>query len=40
MKVKFAEKNKFGVLDHDVTLPSGVKVYNRFDVGTGQQKNN
>jgi hypothetical protein len=28
VNVKFAEKNKFGVLDHDVTLPSGVKVYN------------
>jgi uncharacterized protein YndB with AHSA1/START domain len=28
VKVKFAEKNRFGVLDHDVTLPSGVKVYN------------
>jgi uncharacterized membrane protein len=28
VKVKFAEKNKFGVLDHDVTLPSGVKVNN------------
>ena len=28
VKVKFAEKNKFGVLDHDVTLPSGVKFYN------------
>jgi hypothetical protein len=28
VKVKFAEKNKFGVLDHDVTLPSGVKEYN------------
>ena len=28
VKVKFAEKNKFGVLDHDVTLPSGVKVTN------------
>jgi hypothetical protein len=25
VKVKFAEKNKFGVLDHDVTLPSGSK---------------
>jgi hypothetical protein len=24
VKVKFAEKNKFGVFDHDVTLPSGV----------------
>jgi hypothetical protein len=28
VKVKFAEKNKFGVLDHDVTLSSGVKFYN------------
>jgi hypothetical protein len=28
VKLKFAEKNKFGVSDHDVTLPSGVKVYN------------
>jgi hypothetical protein len=28
VKVKFAEKNQFGILDHDVTLPSGVKVYN------------
>jgi hypothetical protein len=28
VKVKFAEKNKFGVLDHEVTLPSGVKVHN------------
>ena len=28
VKVKFAEKNKFGVLDHEVTLPSGVKVDN------------
>jgi len=27
-KVKFAEKNKFGVLDHDVTLSSGAKFYN------------
>ena len=27
MKVKFAEENRFGVLDHEVTLPSGVKVY-------------
>jgi hypothetical protein len=26
--VTFAEENKFGVLDHDVTLPSGVKFYN------------
>ena len=28
VKVKFAEKNRFGVLDHEVTLPSGVKFYN------------
>src|SRR5574341_752512 len=28
IKVKFAERNRFGVLDHDVTLPSGEKVYN------------
>jgi hypothetical protein len=28
VKIKFAEKNKFGVLDHDVTLPSGEKFYN------------
>jgi hypothetical protein len=28
VKVKFAEQNKFGVLDHNVTLSSGVKVYN------------
>ena len=23
IKIKFAEKNKFGILDHNVTLPSG-----------------
>ena len=28
VKVKFTEKNTFGVLDHDVTLPSGLNVYN------------
>jgi hypothetical protein len=28
VKVKFADKNKFGVLDHEVTLPSGEKFYN------------
>jgi hypothetical protein len=28
IKVKFADKNKFGVLDHDVTLSSGTKFYN------------
>jgi uncharacterized membrane protein len=26
--VKFAERNDFGILDHDVTLPSGDKVNN------------
>jgi len=26
--VKFAPTNTFGILDHDVTLPSGVTVYN------------
>jgi hypothetical protein len=28
VKVKFAGTNVFGVLDHDVTLPSGVRFYN------------
>ena len=28
VKVKFTDKNKSGILDHDVTLPSGEKVYN------------
>lgn len=28
VRVKFAEENQFGVLDHQVTLPSGVNVYN------------
>ncbi|MCC6544720.1 MAG: SRPBCC family protein [Nitrospirae bacterium] len=28
VKVKFADKNTFGILDHDVTLPSGAKVCN------------
>jgi uncharacterized protein YndB with AHSA1/START domain len=28
VKVKFADKNKFGILDHEVTLPSGAKFYN------------
>ena len=27
VKSKFAERNRFGVLDHEVELPSGVKVY-------------
>lgn len=28
VKIKFADKNKFGILDHDVTLPSGETVRN------------
>jgi uncharacterized membrane protein len=28
VKVQFAAKNPFGILDHDVTLSSGAKVYN------------
>lgn len=28
VKVKFADENKFGILDHDVTLPSGATAYN------------
>lgn len=28
IKIKFADKNSFGVLDHDVTLPSGETFYN------------
>ncbi|QDT55999.1 Polyketide cyclase / dehydrase and lipid transport [Caulifigura coniformis] len=28
VRVKFAEHNSFGVLDHDVTLESGVTVHN------------
>ena len=28
VKIKFTDKNKSGILDHDVTLPSGAKVYN------------
>ena len=28
VKVKFTERNKFGVLDHEVTLASGIKFYN------------
>ena len=37
MKVEFTEKNKFGVLDHDVTLPSGVKVHNPMRVTDGSE---
>lgn len=28
VKVRFAVKNTFGILDHDVTLPTGVTVHN------------
>lgn len=28
VKVKFAERNNLGVLDHEVTLASGIKFYN------------
>ena len=28
VKVKFADKNTSGILDHDVTLPAGARVYN------------
>ena len=28
VKIKFADQNPFGVLDHDVTLPSGETFYN------------
>jgi hypothetical protein len=31
----FVERNKFGVLDHDVTLPSGQVVYNPMRVIPG-----
>jgi hypothetical protein len=28
VKVKFVERNRFGVLDHEVTVASGIKFYN------------
>jgi hypothetical protein len=28
VKVQFVDRNKFGILDHHVTLPSGETVYN------------
>ncbi len=28
VKVKFVDKNSFGIIDHDVTLPNGVVVHN------------
>jgi hypothetical protein len=30
IKVAFVERNRFGILDHDVTLPSGETVRNHF----------
>ncbi|MGV1752871.1 SRPBCC family protein [Agrobacterium sp. CG674] len=32
VRVKFADRNEFGVIDHRVTLPDGLKVYNAFRV--------
>lgn len=32
VRVKFEERNDFGVIDHSVTLPSGLQVYNAFRV--------
>ena len=37
VKVKFAESNTLGVLDHHVTLPSGVKFYNPMRVVSNDQ---
>ncbi|MBI2541372.1 SRPBCC family protein [Candidatus Woesearchaeota archaeon] len=37
IKIKFANKNKFGILDHDVTLPSGERVYNPMRVFTNNR---
>jgi hypothetical protein len=28
IKIRFADQNAFGVLDHDVTLPSGLTIHN------------
>src|SRR3989338_479272 len=28
VRVKFSDENPFGILDHDVTLPSGEVIYN------------
>ena len=32
VKVRFAERNPFGVMDHDVTLESGVTIHNAMRV--------
>ena len=28
VKVKFADENQFGIVDHEIVLESGIKVYN------------
>ncbi|MBI2386550.1 MAG: SRPBCC family protein [Elusimicrobia bacterium] len=35
VRIRFAERNRFGVLDHDVTLESGVAVHNPMRVVPG-----
>ena len=40
VKVRFADRNSLGVIDHEVTLPSGERVYNPLRVvpnGTGSE---
>lgn len=37
LKVKFAPVNEFGIMDHDVTLPSGEKNHNPFRVVENHQ---
>lgn len=40
IKILFAEKNKFGIVDHEVILESGVTMYNPMRViaiGTGSE---
>jgi hypothetical protein len=32
VRIRFAERNRFGVMDHDVTLPSGDTFHNPFRV--------
>lgn len=40
MDVRFVEQNSFGILDHEVTLASGITVFNSMRVmpnGTGSE---
>ncbi|MBI2209336.1 MAG: SRPBCC family protein [Deltaproteobacteria bacterium] len=40
VKIRFAERNRFGILDHDVTLESGVQIHNPMRVvpnGSGSE---